>query len=303
MISSELYLVIENNSQTFNLSTTPPEGGVTVSVDATRLEDFNLDAVEVTGGEITEVGEDGFQFKITSTEASINLPILDDANEEFLEEAVFTLESGEGYQVNPEADGGTFTLVNLTKQVPTATEEVSEPNDTIELAQPLGLNDVYSKVGIEGSIDYDNHNSYEINEEDTLYVDFTEDTETTFSFDLNGEIPEEGVLIYADSSTNGAIGEFDISGAETSGGVLSTANFGASGFFFRAFEDGASITVNAFDDTTNPEIEPEDALEGIEDFTFSLVDGPGYSIAENSSVSFTIAENADSVALPEEPED
>ena len=608
---------------TFNLSTAPPEGGVTVSVDATRLEDFNLDAVEVMGGEITEVGEDGFQFNITSTEASINLPILDDANEEFLEEAVFTLESGEGYQVNPEADGGTFTLVNIPEQVPPVTEEVSEPNDTIELAQPLGLGDVYSEASVAGSIDYDNSNRYELNEEETLYVDFTEDvdlysvdlaagdtvnfdldasqtdlenaseldtalrifdsegnqlaisnndaapgetfisfrdsyleftpeadgtyyvgvssfpngefdfydpgennpyeanepasgtgrsngeytlnaslntdltpeateitpggteeavtvslqsvegtfngertelrdtvlspnlveflgeqegasvlslaldldgeipedgveviinsdveltdyfgglgrapfavggevvgavydndgnpsgirflatssqalinlplegleeaetngaeninftlessagyvvneesasinatvydsladapaptseptvginiseteliesegTETSFSFDIEGEIPESGVLIYANSDTRGAIGEFDISSAEISGGVLPTANFGASGFFFRAFEDGASITLNVFDDTTNPEIEPEDALEGIEDFTFSLVEGPGYTIGDNSSVSYTIAENADSVALPEEPEE
>lgn len=612
LVESEATVGVHN----FSLSTAPPEGGVTVSVDATRLEDFNLDAVEVMGGEITNVGEDGFHFNITEMEASISLPILDDANEEFLEEAVFTVESGEGYQVNPEADGGTFTLVNTPDQVPPATTELEESNDTIEFAQPLGLNDVYSEASVAGEIDYDNDNRIEVGEE-RLYVDFTEDvdiysfdlqagdtinldidagqtdlenpsdldtvlrifdsegnglatsdddgapgeafvastdsyleftpeadgtyyvgvssfpnaefdffdpgennpynpnefasgtgrssgeytlnasvntdltpeateitpgseeeavtaslnsvtatfsteddtvlapnlvefagesgasvlslaldlegeipedgvevvinsdvdlteyfgglggspfavggevtgavydnsgeltglrflatnsqalinltlegleeaeadgaedinftlesspgytvseesagftatvydsladvpaptseptvginiseteliesegTQTTFSFNIDGEIPEEGVLIYADSGTTAAIGEFDISSVEISGGVLPVANAVASGFYFRAFEDGASLTVNTFDETSVPDVEPEVALEGIEEFSFSLIESPGYTIAENSSVSYTIADNPDSVALPETAE-
>ncbi len=43
--------------------------------------------------------------------------------------------------------------------------------------------------------------------------------------------------------------------AEVSGGVFPTSNFASSGFYFRAFEDQASITLQTFDETTNPEIE------------------------------------------------
>ena len=64
------------------------------------------------------------------------------------------------------------------------------------------------------------------------------------------------------------------------------------------FEDGASITLNVFDETTNPQIEPEDAVEGIESFTFAIVEGPGYTIdADAASVSYTISDAADSVPL------
>lgn len=162
---------------TFNLSSAPPEGGITVSVSATNLADFNLDAVEVTGGEITRVNEtgDGFHFKITEQTATINLPILDDTEEEFLERATFTLESGEGYQVNANANGGTFTLVNTPDQVLPPTEG-TEPSDTIELAQATNLSAIYPEVSISGAIDHQTANRYET-ENGFLYVDFTEDVD------------------------------------------------------------------------------------------------------------------------------
>ncbi|MGD1919700.1 MAG: hypothetical protein ACFCAD_12885 [Pleurocapsa sp.] len=43
--------------------------------------------------------------------------------------------------------------------------------------------------------------------------------------------------------------------AEVSGGVFPTSNFASSCFYFRASEDQASITLQTFDETTNPEIE------------------------------------------------
>ena len=179
LIESEETVGVHN----FSLSTAPPEGGVSVFVSATRLEDFNLDAVAVMGGEITEVSEDGFQFTITAMEATINLPILDDTNEEFLEESVFTLESGEGYQIDPEANGGTFTLVNIPEQAPPATTEVSEPNDIIELAQATGLNDIYPEISIAGSIAFDNSNRYENPDGSFSFIDDSEDVDF-YSFDL-----------------------------------------------------------------------------------------------------------------------
>ncbi|MEM6404654.1 MAG: pre-peptidase C-terminal domain-containing protein, partial [Cyanobacteria bacterium P01_D01_bin.116] len=168
----------------FTLSTTPPEGGVTVSVSAPNLSEFNLDAIEVVGGEITGVNEagDGFQFNITSQSATINLPVAADSVEEGLETATFTLQSGDGYQIDPEANTGIFNLVDTVEQIPPATEEVSEPNDTLELAQATGLNAENSEISITGEIDYNNSNRYEV-EGGTLYVDFTEDVDL-YSFEL-----------------------------------------------------------------------------------------------------------------------
>ncbi|MEO0933517.1 MAG: pre-peptidase C-terminal domain-containing protein, partial [Cyanobacteria bacterium J06641_2] len=606
----------------FTLSSPPPEEGITVRVIADGLEEFDATGIETTGIsgdiEILESAPPQLQFTITEQSATINLPVANDGIDEGLETAVFTLQSGDGYQVNPEANSGTFNLVDTIEQIPPATEELSEPNDTLELAQATGLNAENSEISITGEIDYNNSNRYEL-EDGRLYVDFTEDvdlysfdlkagdtvrldtdatqtnlenpseldtvlrlfdaegnqladsdddgapdetfvafrdsyieytaetdgtyyagvssfpngdfgfdnnpyeptepasgtgrssgeytlnvslntentpsateitpgdgsgptvslqsvfgtfngernelrdtvlapnlveflgeqrgasllslalniegeipedgveviinsdfdlteyfgqlgrspftlggeilgavyddsgnpsgirflatsknalisidiedleeaetdgpevlnfnlesstgyvvnesaattsvtvydtledvpaptseptvginisetnliesqgTEVTFSFDIDGEIPEDGVLIYANTEERAAVGEFNISDAEVSGGVFPTTNFRSSGLYFRAFEDGASITLNVFDETSNPEIDAEDALEGIEEFTLSLVEGPGYSIAsDNASVTYSISDNPDSVVLPEEPEE
>ncbi len=610
----------------FSLSSPPPEEGITVRVTADGLEEFDATGIETTGIsgdiEILESSPPQLQFTITEQSATINLPVANDGADEGLETAVFTLQSGDGYQVNPEANSGTFNLVDTVEQIPPATEEVSEPNDTLELAQASGLNQANSQVSITGEIDYNNSNRYEL-EDGRLYVDFTEDvdlysfdlkagdtvrldtdasqtnlenpsdldtalrlfdaegnqlaisdddgapgetflafrdsyieytaetdgtyyagissypngefenfdpgennpyeptepasgtgrssgeytlnlslntdntpsateitpgdgsgptvslqsvygtfngerselrdtvlapnlveflgeqrgasllslalkvegeipedgvevvinsdfdlteyfgglgrspftlggevigavyddsgnpsgirflatgpnalisidiedleeaetdgpevlnfalesstgyvvnesaattsvtvydtladvpaptseptvginisetnlieseaTGVTFSFNIDGEIPEDGVLIYANTDERAAVGEFNIFEAEVSGGVFPTTNFSSSGLYFRAFEDGASITLNVFDETTNPEIDAEDALEGIEEFTLSLIESPGYSIAsDNASVTYSISDNPDSVAFPEEPEE
>ncbi|MEM6402733.1 MAG: pre-peptidase C-terminal domain-containing protein, partial [Cyanobacteria bacterium P01_D01_bin.116] len=605
----------------FTLSSAPPEEGITVRVVADGLEEFDPTGIETTGIsgdiEILESAPPQLQFTITEQSATINLPVAADSEDEGLETATFTLQAGDGYQVDPEANTGIFNLVDTVEQIPPATEELSEPNDTLELAQATGLNAANSEISITGEIDYNNSNRYEV-EGGRLYVDFTEDvdlysfelaagdtvrldtdaaqtnlenpseldtvlrlfdadgnqladsdddgapdetfvafrdsyieytaetdgtyyagvssfpngefsfdnnpyeptepasgtgrssgeytlnvslntentpsateitpgdgsgpavslqstfgtfngernelrdtvlapnlveflgeqrgasllslalnvegeipedgvevvinsdfdlteyfgqlgrspftlggeilgavyddsgnpsgirflatsnnalisidiedleeaetdgpevlnfnlessagyvvnesaattsvtvydtledvpaptseptvginisetnliesegTEVTVSFNIDGEIPEEGVLIYANTGERAAIGEFNILDAEVSGGVFPTTNFASSGFYFRAFEDGASVTLNVFDETSNPEIDAEDALEGIEEFTLSLVEGPGYTIADNSSVTYSISDNPDSVVLPEEPEE
>ncbi|MEO1763134.1 MAG: hypothetical protein AAFR83_14415, partial [Cyanobacteria bacterium J06629_18] len=86
-------------------------------------------------------------------------------------------------------------------------------------------------------------------------------------FNVEGEIPEDGFLVYLDSETRGSLGEFDVFNAEITGGALPSPNGDASGFYFRIFENDANIKLTVFDETTNPQIEPEAALEGIEEFT------------------------------------
>ncbi|MEB3278815.1 MAG: pre-peptidase C-terminal domain-containing protein, partial [Lyngbya sp.] len=179
--SIEPATLIESEStvgvHTFSLSSPPPEEGITISVSAPMLSEFDLDSIEVMGGEIVSVNEglDGFEFKLTEQTATINLPVAEDGESEGLEEATFTVEAGDGYQVNPEAGTATFTLVDTPEQVPAPTE-ISEPNDTIELALETGLSADNPFVSFSSSIDYENANFYET-ENGRLYVDFSEDVD------------------------------------------------------------------------------------------------------------------------------
>ena len=63
-LSTESEVVVESEDDTgiltFNLTAIPPEGGVTVSVEADNLTEFDADEIAVTGGEITEVTDTGF---------------------------------------------------------------------------------------------------------------------------------------------------------------------------------------------------------------------------------------------------
>ncbi|MGF1674212.1 MAG: PPC domain-containing protein, partial [Rivularia sp. (in: cyanobacteria)] len=214
LIESEATVGVHN----FTLSAAPPEEGITVTVAATNLSEFDLDAVEVVGGEITGVNDagDGFQFKITAKEATINLPIAADSEDEGLETAVFTLEAGSGYQVNPEANSGTFNLVDTLEQVPPATEE-SEPNDILEFAQPVSLNELNSEISITASIDYSNSNTYENEDGTVTRIDASEDVDLykvdlkagdTIKIDADANQFEEGRKV------DPWLRVFDASGAE-----------------------------------------------------------------------------------------
>ena len=51
-------------------------------------------------------------FTITEQNAQISLPVLNDGEIEGEETATFTIEAGEGYEVDEEANSGTFTIVD-----------------------------------------------------------------------------------------------------------------------------------------------------------------------------------------------
>ena len=126
----------------------------------------------------------------------------------------------------------------------------------------------------------------------------SEGNTTTLTFSLNEAPPEGGLTINLDSGVRAALGEFDVFNAEIAGGNFPSPNFQASGFFFTMTEQTATITLAAFDETTNPDISAEDALEGIDELTFTVQPGAGYAIAPNANaVTVTIADNPDSVAL------
>ena len=73
------------------------------------------------------INDDSFNFTITEQQASISIPILDDG--ETKEIASFTLESGEGYEVNLDNNGGEFTIIDNSD---TTTPEQPETDLEIE---------------------------------------------------------------------------------------------------------------------------------------------------------------------------
>ncbi|MEO1387489.1 MAG: pre-peptidase C-terminal domain-containing protein [Cyanobacteria bacterium J06634_6] len=128
----------------------------------------------------------------------------------------------------------------------------------------------------------------------------SEGNTTTLTFTLDSPPPEGGVTVNVDSGVRAALGEFDVFNAEIEGGNFPSPNFQASGFFFTITEQTATITLAAFDETTNPEIPAENVVEGIDEFTFTVQPGVGYAIAPDASaITLTIADNPDSVALPD----
>jgi len=217
----------------------------------------------------------GFKVLLTSPNASFPFPVSerDTDNPDSPESLEFSLANSPNYTSDSAANTSNITFY-----------------DTLEQIQTSGN---VPQIGV--SIDK------------TELVE-SEATEVNLSFNVEGEIPEDGLLVYVDSETRGSLGEFDVFNSEITGGALPSPNGDASGFYFRIFENDANIKLTVFDETTNPQIEPEAALEGIEEFTFSLVASDGYTInPEADKINFTIADNPDSVVIqPEEeglPED
>ncbi|MEM6520135.1 MAG: pre-peptidase C-terminal domain-containing protein [Cyanobacteria bacterium P01_C01_bin.70] len=253
----------------------PPAGvEVVLNVDSNFADYFTSLGREPFGGGGEVLGavyaEDGvtptgIRFLLTSPNALFSLTAAqtDEAETDGPETLDFSLAEGDGYTINADAQASTVTFYDTLADVP-----------------DLGDG---PQVGL--TIDQ------------TALVE-TEGTELTLTFDVQGDIPDGGVLVYVDSGTRAAVGEFNVFDAEVSGGVLPSPNFIASGFYFNVLEDNASLKLTVLDETTNPQIDPADAVEGIESFTFSLVEGPGYTIDPDApSVSYTIADDVDAVPL------
>ena len=189
---------------TFSLSAPPPAEGLTVSVSADSLDDFDLDAIEVTGGTISEVRSDGFDLTITEREATISLPVLDDGVDESSETATFTLEPSDTYEINAAAAGATFNLADTQDQlsVPQETEfgfSRETSNSTIPEANALGLSTNNPSVSISGQI----AESYVDLPEDVDFFSFNLEAGQTVSLDIDSE---EALVVNADG--NSTIGTF-----------------------------------------------------------------------------------------------
>ena len=279
LAASSLVQFLEDGASILTLSLDTdgeiPEEGIEVyltsnidlsTVFSTRAP-FTPIGAEVQGAVFDDAGVPvGVKVKLTGNAAVFNLNIdnADEAPTDGVQDITFTLEPAAGYQVGSDS---TFT----TSVYDTLADVPAAP------AVPT--------VGIEVS--------------ETTLVE-SEGNRTTLTFTLDSPPPAEGVLVNVDSGVRAALGEFDVFNAEVVGGDFPSPNFRASGFFFRITEQTATITLAAFDETTNPEIPAEDALEGVDEFTFALQPGAGYAISPSANaVTVTIADNPDSVVLPD----
>ena len=172
---------------TFSLSTPPPAEGLTVSVAASALSEFDLDTIEVAGGTIAAVREDGFDLTITEQTATISLPVLDDAIEEGGETASFTLEESDNYELNAAFNEATFTLADTLDQATVAEEseligdEIS--NSTIPEANALSLSADNPSVSISGLIG----ESFSDLPEDVDFFSFDLEVGQTVGLDIDTE--------------------------------------------------------------------------------------------------------------------
>ncbi|MEL6351880.1 MAG: amidase family protein [Cyanobacteria bacterium J06627_28] len=172
---------------TFSLSTPPPAEGLTVSVATSALGEFNLDAIEVAGGSIAAVRDDGFDLTITEQTATISLPVLSDGVAEGSETASFALVESDDYELNAAFNEATFTLADTLDQATVAEEselfgdEIS--NSTIPEANALSLSVDNPSVSISGLIG----ESFSDLPEDVDFFSFNLDAGQTVGLDIDTE--------------------------------------------------------------------------------------------------------------------
>ncbi|MEB3356616.1 MAG: serine hydrolase [Synechococcales bacterium] len=172
---------------TLSLSAPPPFEGVTVSVSAPSLSEFDVETIEAAGGTIAAVRDDGFDITISEQQATIRLPIVGDGVAEGSETATFTLEAGEGYELNQQATAATFILVDTLDQaaVPLESELIGNEvsNSTLPEANVLGLSPNSPSVSIRGLIG----ESYVDLPEDVDFYSFNLEAGQTVSLDIDTE--------------------------------------------------------------------------------------------------------------------
>ncbi|MEO0933394.1 MAG: Ig-like domain-containing protein, partial [Cyanobacteria bacterium J06641_2] len=227
-----------------------PEEGIIVNLDTSGGNpDIPFDftnqfaaepPAEFINAEIVDFDNDTGRLNIllSEPEASFQLYFINDIIEEGTQPFDFGLVEGEGYTVDPNQNSTNFTI----------TDDNGGPG-------------VGPDVGISVSS-----------------TDLTEGDEFTVNFNVDGEIPEDGVQILVESPVPGALGQFDLSDLSTLeldgiAGLPEVGDAGGGSFFVTIAEPEASITTSVFDD-----ILAEEPLE----IPFTIVNGEEYEIAPDA---------------------
>ena len=270
----------------FELSEPPPAGGVVVTVDGDVPESLNqldLFALDVQGGDNLEGDLDfsGFSINITEQNATLSAPIFpdDDSGDAIVNddnpltpddfEVTYSLQPGNGYEIDPEQNSGTVSFVDTPEDVTTEPEPEPESED------------------ITVSISADN----------TTLIE-SEGSETTITISLDSPPPADGLVVDIGSGEAFSLGEFDGLPPDPqpvyTGGTLVQAFEDLSGVSFRVEEQTATITLPIFDDADRSADDPEATRNddiGVETYTYSLLESDDYNInSDASTINFTLAD-------------
>ncbi|MEM8830377.1 MAG: DUF4347 domain-containing protein [Cyanobacteria bacterium P01_G01_bin.19] len=120
---------------TFELSEPPPAGGVVVTIDGNvpeSLSQLDLFAIQVEGGNTLEGDFDfsGFSINITEQTATVSAPVFldDDSTDAIVNDndpltpddftVTYSLQAGNGYEINPDQNSGTVSFFDTLEDVP-----------------------------------------------------------------------------------------------------------------------------------------------------------------------------------------
>ncbi|MEO1762936.1 MAG: serine hydrolase [Cyanobacteria bacterium J06629_18] len=164
------------------------------------------------------INDEAFDFTITEQSAQISLPVLNDGEIEGEETATFTVENGEGYEVDSNANSGSFTIVDSLLEPPAPLPNVALGAFPDRIAE---------------------------DENDILTLFFEVDN-----------LPQDGLYVYVDSETPQSLSQFELTQAVINGGESLIVNPDLSGFAVKIFADDASIEIPvAVDDIKEPIID------------------------------------------------
>ncbi|MEM9809028.1 MAG: PPC domain-containing protein, partial [Cyanobacteria bacterium P01_D01_bin.56] len=210
----------------------PAEGIEVILNSDANLEDYIDTSIPfIRGGEVlgpvldAEGNPSGIRLNLTSNTALLNFILFDKPISEAdgSEQVTFTLDSGAA-NVSAAAAESTITIFDTLSDVPPVTSELT-----------VGLT-----VENEALVEADGNKA-------------------TLTFSLSEPPPDEGVLVYVNTSATTAglpfngqtfnlLGQFDVFGAEIAGGEFPIPDFASSGFYFNITEQIATISIAAFPD-------------------------------------------------------
>ncbi|MEM9219344.1 MAG: TIGR03118 family protein [Cyanobacteria bacterium P01_F01_bin.150] len=258
----------------------PAEGiEVVLNSDASLGEYIDTFIPFIRGGEVlgpvldAEGNLSGIHLRLTANTTLFNVTLFDKPVPETdgPEQVIFTLDSGAA-NVSAAAAESTITFVDTLADVPPVTSDLT-----------VGLT-----VENEALVEADGNKA-------------------TLTFSLSEPPPEDGVLVYVNTSATTAglpfngqtfnlLGQFDVFDAEIVGGEFPIPDFASSGFYFNITEQTATISIAAF---------PDGVTEGVQAFQVALGGSSDYQVdPAASAVAVTLADTVDSlpqISLSTEP--
>ena len=252
----------------FSLSEPPPSSGVEVAVTgnvAQSLTQLDLLDVSQTGGDppVGDFDFSGFFFNITSGTASVRVPAFQDGNQEQPYDVTYTLQSGEGYTVDPSARSVTITFADTRDDLNTDPDPPIDPDPPTGPTDPTDPTDPTPPVATQ---------FVQLIGSPELLVE-TEQTNAILTIVIPEDIPEEGLTVFIKADRCNGLAEFNLEQLTVTGGNSLVFNEDGSGFAVTVTEPTATISIPVLNDGVP---------EGLETVRFTLESGEDYTPDPNA---------------------